>query len=880
MSGEVYPQALMVTTLRIGLHPSLAPFAAEVKYAWRTLMHQAGFAASFEWLAPSGQTADLSYGPPGSGRAAVHVDCCGLSFTDAHAFEPRQLAAADGLPLLAWDDAHPGLHRNAAGGLQFTSDIVFTSFWLLTGAREARYRRDAHDNFHLDGSFVLQNDLLRRPLVSLYSDFLRRHFAGLGKSPLPLPWTRGSAQATVAFSHDVDYPEMIRAIEFLRVLAGRTHAPRGTAAAVLSGRSHFWKFAEWVEFARRYGTQPAFYFSARRGSLAQYAAGTPDCFYEIHSPRFRELFAQLCDAGCEIGLHASYNAHQDAQQLRREKESLEQAAGVKVTGGRHHYWRLNPQAPHETLAHHAAMGMQYDSSLAFEFYPGFRRGVCHPFRPFHPGQRRELDIVELPPAWMDDHFDRRLAMNRIVDPNAPEAEVTAATEAYAASLLDAVRRTGGVAIVDYHVRGMNAEIFPRYGPWLARFAAQHLDSSLSFATPQELARAYRAYEQQLLSVSRACTAEAPSAAGAPALVSPAGRENQVCTVDLLRGNEESAWDAFVESHHDATIYHSLAWKRVTEDAFGHRAWYLRAMDPEGRIRAVLPLFQVRGLFGNRLVSMPMRDRGGILATSPAIARQMLARALALRDELHCSYLELRGAGALDPQVLGEGWSCNREWIATRIDLRPGADALWKALPRGSVRAPIRKAMENGVRIEFNSSREGMQIFYRMFSRTRKSLGIPPFSQRLFLSIWENLVHVGKANLLLAWRGDRPIGGMINLIGKDSVIGAYAAPQPHMRKYNPSEFILWHCIEWAANNGFACYDCGADSHHQTGLLWFKKKWGGVQEPMHYYAWHRDGSARPAGLDSSAPSFQLARRTWALLPDAVSRKLGGWVTRQLS
>lgn len=492
----------MVTALRIALHPSLAPFAAEVKYAWRTLMHQAGFAASFEWLAPSGQAADVSYGPPGSGRAAVHVNSCGLSFTDAHAFEPRQLREADGLPLLAWDETPPDVQRTVVGGLEFTSDIVFTSFWLLTGARERCYRRDARDNFHLDGSFLLQNDLLRRPLVSLYSDCLRRHFAALGKPPLPLPWTRGGAQAAFAFSHDVDYPEMIRAIEFLRVLAGRTHAPRGMAGAVLAGKNHFWKFAEWMEFARRFGTQPAFYFSARKGSLAQYATGTPDCFYDIGSPRFGELFAQLRDAGCEVGLHASYNAYQDASQLRREKESLERAAGTSVEGGRHHYWRLNPQAPHETLAHHAAMGMQYDSSLAFEFYPGFRRGTCHPFRPFHRGERRELDLIELPPAWMDDHFDRRLAVNRIANPNAPEAEVAAAAEAYAASLLDAARRTGGVVVVDYHVRGMNADFFPRYGPWLARFAEKRFDSSLCFLAPRELARACQEHEQQLTSASR------------------------------------------------------------------------------------------------------------------------------------------------------------------------------------------------------------------------------------------------------------------------------------------------------------------------------------------------------------------------------------------
>lgn len=884
----------MITALRIALHPSLAPFAAEVKYAWRTLMHLAGFATSFEWLAPSGPVADISYGPPGSGRAAVHVNSCGLSFTDAHAFEPRQLRAANGLPLLAWDETPPDVHRTVVGGLQFTSDLVFTSFWLLTGARERRYRRDARDNFHLDGSFVLQNDLLRRPLVSLYSDFLRRHFAALGKSPLPLPWTRGGAQAAFAFSHDVDYPEMIRAIEFLRVLAGRTHAPRGTATAVLSGRSHFWKFAEWVDFAGRYGTQPAFYFSAHKGSLGQYAAGTPDCFYDIHSARFRELFAQLRDAGCEIGLHASYRAHQYAGRLRREKEELERAAGASVAGGRHHYWRVDPQNPHATLALHAAMGMRYDSSLAFEFYPGFRRGSCHPFRPFHPGERRELDIVELPPIWMDDHFDRRLAMNRIANPNAPETEVATATEAYAASLLDAVRRTGGVAIVDYHVRGMNADFFPRYGPWLARFAEKHFDSTLRFAAPRDLAHQYRDYQEQLHAASRDCTESAPvpvvstaAAATAPAFAAspplaaaaPADAAYDACTVDLLRPEEEPTWDAFVDSHPDATIYHTLAWKRVTEEGLGHRPFYLRARDASGKWVGVLPLFLVTGLFGRRLVSMPMRDRGGVLASSPAAISRLIRRAALLREELDCDYLELRSLFEL-PGPVAEDFllRCSTDWLCTRSKLPADPDALWKSMPRTSVRGPVRKAMQAGVGIEVGYTERDFSIFYDMFVRTRSSMGIPPFPVELFMAIRRNLAPSGQVHLLLAQRNRRPIGGMINLIYKKTVIGGYAAPQKDCLQYAPSEVVVWHCLEWACRSGFDWYDHGSDSRYQPGLLRFKQKWGGTQTPMKYYYLINRGSL--PNLDSSTGRYRLARRVWAALPLSVSKRLGSWVTRQLS
>lgn len=501
----------MATTLQVALHPSLAPSAPEAKYALRTLLHAAGFASEFTWATESAP-ADIYYGPAGwRGKAAVCVHASGKALATAGREEPRGLREQAGLWFLDFGEPVGGVERNADGHLRFASDIIFASFWLLSGAREPHYHRDDRDNFHLRGTFLGREGVLEKPFVSLYAAFLRRHFAALGREPLAPPWLRDGRKAALALSHDVDYPEIIRGIEFLRVLAGQAGMPRRRALAVLNGSSHFWKFAEWVEFARRYDARPAFYFSARRGSLLQYAAGTPDCFYDICSPRFRRLFAELREQGCEIGLHASYNAYRDAQQLRREKETLEQAAGAPVEGGRHHYWRLNPQAPHETLAQHAAMGMRYDSSLAFDFYPGFRRGICHPFRPFHPGERRELDIVELPPTWMDDHFHRRLAMNHIAGPTAAEAEISARTFAHARGLLDAVRSTGGVAVLDYHVRGMNGEFYPRYGPWLSRFAEQHFDSELSPVTPRDLVRQYRDYEQQLAAASRDLVPEeAPS----------------------------------------------------------------------------------------------------------------------------------------------------------------------------------------------------------------------------------------------------------------------------------------------------------------------------------------------------------------------------------
>lgn len=457
----------------------------EVRYALQTLLHIAGFPAHFEWY-DEGAAPDVYYGPRANVAATIRIPAVAWPFASAPTRHPVGSHRVLGLPFLVFAGETPGEYLATDASLTYPSDIVFAAYWLLTGAVEPTYPRSRFDDLDLDGSVLVRDALLSQPLVSLYGAQWRQVLDPSGVRALPWAWEGATSRFAFAFSHDVDYPEIIRPIEVLRVLKDRGPRGLGLAARVATGRSHFWTFMEWVTLAARYGTRPCFYFMARQGSLWQYARGIPDDFYDVRTPRFRRLFAELRDAGCEIGLHASFHAHRSADTLRREVQRIAEAAGVECGGNRHHYWHLDPDAPNETLRRHAEAGLRYDSSLGLEYYPGFRRGICHPFRPFHPGRREVLPIVQLPPAWMDDHFDRRLARNGI---SAPDAA--------ARQLLDAARATRGIVVVDYHSRGMNADFYPRYGPWLTRFAEAHFDASLRGMTPREIHDAYLERERRL-----------------------------------------------------------------------------------------------------------------------------------------------------------------------------------------------------------------------------------------------------------------------------------------------------------------------------------------------------------------------------------------------
>jgi len=77
--------------------------------------------------------------------------------------------------------------------------------------------------------------------------------------------------------------------------------------------------------------------------------------------------------------------------------------------------------------------------------------------------------------------------------------------------------------------------------------------------------------------------------------------------------DQAAWDAYINTHPEATRYHLWAWRGVFERAFRHETIYLAARR-DTCIVGVLPLVSFRSLlFGRFLVSLPFVNYGGVLA---------------------------------------------------------------------------------------------------------------------------------------------------------------------------------------------------------------------------------------------------------------------------
>ncbi|HMO57687.1 MAG TPA: polysaccharide deacetylase family protein [Roseiflexaceae bacterium] len=456
----------------------LADHAAEITWAWRTLLTGIGYA----WCESDDPAAacDIAYSADPNFRPQARI---WLRAEPARWRTPATLRLAGvgahgdwAVPQYAEQPDDQSFIVTAEQQVRIGRDVLFDFFWLTTGQEEASFNKNKHGYLDLADSPYQANLALRRAMASGIGVGLERALM-LRSVPPPLPrWPHGR-RAAACGTHDVDYPEVVRWLEPLRILARQGVGGLRAAAEVAGGRRNHWRFAEWMRAEERFGLRSAFYFVARKGSLIEYAAGTPDSFYDIRAPQFRELFARLRDAGFEIGMHASYRAYQSTARFAAEKQALEYASGGSILGNRHHYWHLDPHDPEATLLIHEKIGLLYDTSLFHDRYVGWRRASCWPFFPFHQGERRALKTLQIPTAWMDDQaFGARHC-----NPGEP-ADILR-------GLVDRVAAQGGVMCANIHDYVYDDTLFPGWSKlYLALLDDLSARGTFWLATPAQIAR--------------------------------------------------------------------------------------------------------------------------------------------------------------------------------------------------------------------------------------------------------------------------------------------------------------------------------------------------------------------------------------------------------
>lgn len=335
------------------------------------------------------------------------------------------------------------------------------------------------------------------------------------------------------------------------------------------------------------------------------------------------------------------------------------------------------------------------------------------------------------------------------------------------------------------------------------------------------------------------------------------------------GDEVQAWDAYVEGHPEAAVYHTSALRRFVEEATGHRTMYLMAREGD-QVVGALPLVQLKSrIFGNYFVGIPYFNHCGALADSPEIRGALCDEAAARAGEAGASHIELRHLGPVE----GLGWPCKQSKVEMMMDLPPTTEALWKGF-KAKLRSQIRKPKKLGLYTRVGGL-ELLDDFYVVFARNMRDLGTPVYAKGFFRRFMQALPR--QTRLIICYYGGVPVGGGLVVGFRDTLEIPWASTVADYNHLSPNMLLYWTTLKYAVEHGYARFDFGRSTPDE-GTFKFKVQWGARPVPLHWYYWLADGGELPE-LNPHNPKYALAIKTWQRLPVPVTRIIGPALVKNL-
>ena len=272
-------------------------------------------------------------------------------------------------------------------------DILASSFFMLSRWEEyVNPERDTHNRFPAKASIAYKHGFLDRPIVNEYVELLWILLEKIGCTQ-----KRKSRTYKIVPTHDVDRPFLFTSLfQNIRLFGG--YIKRGD----FQGLFDFCKYA--IKGIDPWDTHDLFMDLSEKSNVKSYFFFLPkgnnkhDGRYEVSDPKIKKLYRRIKNRGHHIGFHPSYDAYNDIELFQNEKKNLEEAVGEKMKFGRQHFLRFS--TPYTWQIWNKS-GMDWDSTMSYADYSGFRCGVCYPFPVFDIKHRKQLKLRERPLIVME-----------------------------------------------------------------------------------------------------------------------------------------------------------------------------------------------------------------------------------------------------------------------------------------------------------------------------------------------------------------------------------------------------------------------------------------------------------------------------------------------
>jgi len=332
---------------------------------------------------------------------------------------------------------------------------------------------------------------------------------------------------------------------------------------------------------------------------------------------------------------------------------------------------------------------------------------------------------------------------------------------------------------------------------------------------------------------------------------------------------ESVWEDFVNTTAETNYYQLLGWKTVFQTVFGFDSHYYLALNEQDEVQGILPMFAMTDVFRRKyLISNPFSNFAGISALNAEAETALLQQAAKVARQIGARYVEFR---QLKTQLQGN-LAEKSSFVTLMLSLPDSADEIWKSLSSRN-RNKIRKAEKNGLTVDFGM--DYLEDFHAIYARNLRYLGTPIFPLKMFRAVAAAFPE--QAELLVLKLDDKVVSGMFLFKFRGMISEPWVASLREYNKIYVNNFLYWHAIKYACEQGFEVFDFGR-STKDTGTYSFKTQWGA--EPVQlYYQYDLNTADSVPVVDAKNNRYQKIIDIWKTLPLSFTNFVGPRVVQYL-
>ncbi len=307
------------------------------------------------------------------------------------------------------------------------------------------------------------------------------------------------------------------------------------------------------------------------------------------------------------------------------------------------------------------------------------------------------------------------------------------------------------------------------------------------------------------------------------------------SIKVLSGRrvDDSLFSNFINSMDNALLYYTPQYRDFITELLVCEAHYLFAMDCN-EVVGVLPIMFKDGPLGRIANSLPFfGSNGGVLAIND-VAEELLweeYRDLIEEQDVIASTVIEHPTRQKPPPPIRVDHSDIRIGQVSTLDFDAEDSDCLKGRLTDTARRNIRKAEKEGIIVQKRSV--ALHELKEIHFDNMEAIGGKP-KPDMFFELLPKYFRAGEDyDVYVAERGGEIISALLIFYAGKTVEYFVPVTRLECRRLQPSAAILYRALLDTAKRGFCWWNWGGTWLEQKGVLAFKRKWGAVDYPYHYY-----------------------------------------------